>query len=123
MSDPDALLRPRAARRACGGAQRTVARVRRCSGAATFAALKSTLTSREALQVRFLAVFHYRSFFHVAWVWMPLGAADAAVRGASRGIAAKNGGEKMTMHMESPTEAAAAVYSIAMRLAEDYRSE
>ena len=45
---------------------------------------------------------------------MPLGAADATVRGARRGIAAKNGGEKMTMHAEAPSQAAAAVYSIAM---------
>jgi two-component system, OmpR family, response regulator len=45
---------------------------------------------------------------------MSLGAANATARGASRGIAAKNGGGKMTLHIEPPTEAAAAVYSIAM---------
>jgi hypothetical protein len=47
---------------------------------------------------------------------MPLGAADAAAAGGSRGTAAKNGGEKMTMRMEAPAEAVAAVYSIAMGL-------
>ena len=86
------------------------------AGAATFSAPKSTRTSREAFQVRFLAVLHCRFVSRVAWVSMPLGAADAAAAGGSRGTAAKNGGEKMTMRMEAPAEAVAAVYSIAMEL-------
>jgi hypothetical protein len=45
---------------------------------------------------------------------MPLGAADAAARCASPGIAAKKGGEKMTVIREAPAVAVAAVYSIAM---------
>ena len=61
------------------------------------------------------------SFAASLWVSMPLGAADAAARCASRGIAAKKGGEKMTVIGEAAPAAVAAVYSIAMRLAGDYR--
>jgi hypothetical protein len=61
------------------------------------------------------------SFAASHWVSMPLGAADAAAQCGSRGIAAKKGGEKMTVNEEAAPAAVAAVYSIAMRLAGDYR--
>jgi len=47
---------------------------------------------------------------------MPLGAPDAAAGCGSRGTAAKNGGEKMTVIAEAAPAAVAAVYSIATRL-------
>jgi hypothetical protein len=49
-------------------------------------------------------------------VRLPLGAAGAAARCRSHGIAAKKGGEKMTVIAEAPAGAVAAVYSIAMGL-------